>query len=253
MKVSIITVCYNSAETIEDTIKSVVEQTFKNVEFIIIDGGSTDGTHAIIEKYKDKIASFTSEPDEGIFDAMNKGVKKATGDVIGILNSDDFYKTNESIALVAEVFESDSDTLAVYGDIEYVNKTDTDKIVRYWRSGRFKRGKMQYGWMPPHPSFFVRRQVYEKYGVFDTAFKISADYELMLRMLYKHKIKAAYINKTLVKMRIGGNSGGGIKNRIKANNEDKLARKVNNLNYSFFFTILKPIRKLPQFVLKGKN
>lgn len=249
--VSIITVCYNSAETIEDTIKSVIEQTYNNIEFIIIDGGSTDNTLSIIEKYRHKISTFVSEPDAGIFDAMNKGIKMATGDIIGILNSDDFYKTADSLEEVVNAFTGD--TCAVYGDIEYVNKTETNKIVRYWRSGNFSRRKMEYGWMPPHPAFFVRSEAYKKYGIFNTMFKISADYELMLRLLYKHGLKVKYLHKTLVKMRVGGASNKSIKNRIKANSEDQLARKINNLNYSFLFTILKPIRKIPQFVLKGKK
>jgi len=251
MKVSVITVCFNSEATIEDTLRSMQAQTHGNIEYIIIDGSSTDKTLQIIERYKHITAKVISEPDKGIFDAMNKGIGLATGDIIGILNSDDFYKSADALSKVVNAFASG--VSAVYGDIEYVKKNETKKVVRYWRSGIFSKIKMKYGWMPPHPAFFVRADVYKKYGTFNTQLRVSADYELMLRVLYKQKIKVAYLNKTLVCMRIGGNSNNSIKSRLKANNEDKLAWKINNLDYSFFTTILKPIRKIPQFIFKNKH
>ena len=251
MKVSIITVCYNSGATIEHTIKSVLMQSYKNIEYIIVDGNSADNTKAIINKYTGSIAIFISEPDNGLFDAMNKGIYAATGDIIGFLNSDDYYKDDLVLEKVIQKFTGNSD--AVYGDIVYVDKNDTSKIKRYWHSGNFSRYKMKLGWMPPHPSFFLRNHIYKKYGTFNTDFKISADYELMLRLIYKYKITLAYLPDTLVCMRDGGQSNATLNNRLKANREDRLAWKINNLHVSFFFRILKPLRKIPQFFIRKKE
>lgn len=251
MKVSIITVCYNSEATIENTIRSVVMQSHKNIEYIIIDGSSTDKTKTIINKYSDEINVFVSEPDSGLYDAMNKGIGLATGDIIGLLNSDDFYKDNNVIEKVVEKFTGNTD--AVYGDIVYVDKDDIAKIKRYWHSGRFSRYKMKLGWMPPHPSFFVRNVIYKKYGAFNKNFKTSADYELMLRLIYKHKITMAYLPEVLVNMRDGGQSNVSLSNRIKANREDQMAWKINNLHVSLFFRLFKPLRKIPQFFMRKKE
>ncbi len=185
MNISIITPTYNSAATIQDTIESVLSQTYRNVEYIIVDGASKDGTTDIIASYGDKVAKFISEKDGGIYDAMNKGVLLAAGDIVGILNSDDFYAYADAIKDVVDAFESDADIGIVYGDLLYIDAKDTTKTVRVWGSGDYKDGLFESGWHPPHPSFFVRKSIYDKYGIFNTDFKIAADYELMLRFMHK--------------------------------------------------------------------
>ena len=246
MKVSIITVVYNNEQTIKDAIESVLSQTYKNIEYIIIDGASTDGTVDIIKNYDDKITKFISEKDNGLYDAMNKGIRLATGDIVGILNSDDFYASSNIIEKVTnELIKNSVDS--VYGDLVYVDAKDTDKIVRYWSSKEYKDGLFKTGWHPAHPTFFVKREVYEKYGVFNLNFKIAADYEIMLRFLEKYKIKSCYIPEVLVKMRVGGESNQSIKNIIKANIESYKAWKVNGLKPPLFLPFIKPFKKLKQY------
>lgn len=246
MKISIITICFNSVDTIEDTIKSVISQTYNNIEYILIDGGSTDGTHEIITKYDHAISSLISEPDKGIYDAMNKGIQAATGDIIGILNSDDLYADDNVLSDVVEKFRA-SNADALYADLVYVNRINSNSISRYWKAGNFDSGKFKYGWMPPHPTFFLKKSCYEKWGDYNLLLKSSADYELMLRMLYKHKIPVVYLPRVTVKMRIGGQSNITIKNRILANREDKLAWKINGLKTNAFTFIFKPLLKIHQF------
>jgi len=246
---SIITVVLNGKDTIEDTIKSVLGQGYQNIEYIIIDGGSTDGTLKIIESYKDKISKFVSEKDKGIYDGMNKGISLADGDIIGILNADDFYTSNNVIeTVVKEIEEKKADVC--WGDLVYVDKNNTDKIIRYWKSSEYKEGKFKKGWMPPHPTFFVKKWVYEKYGIFNLDFSISADYELMLRFLEKYKIKTCYIPQILVKMRTGGQSNKNIKNIIKANIECYRAWGVNELKINPLIIFLKLILKITQYFEK---
>jgi len=249
MKVSIVTVCFNSEDTIETTIRSVLDQDYGNIEYIIVDGRSTDKTISIIEKYKSRIAKFISEKDEGIYFAINKGINQATGDVIGILHADDFYADEKIISQVVKEF-SEKKSDSVYGDLEYVSRDNPQKIFRSWKAGPYDSKLFLKGWMPPHPAFFVKRKCYDQFGLFNTAFSISADYELMLRLLYKHKITSSYIHKVLVKMRTGGKSNVTIKNRIKANQEDRLAWKINGLKPGKMTTILKPLSKLNQFFRK---
>lgn len=250
MKISVITVCYNSAETIEDTIKSVISQDYPNLEYLIIDGGSTDNTKAIINKYSSKVSVFISEKDKGMYDAINKGIDLATGDIIAILNSDDLYADETVLAKVSTAFkESEAD--AVYGDLYYVDRNDTDKVFRYWKSGKYKEGLFFKGWMPPHPAFFVKKEIYRKYGVFNLSLKSAADYELMLRFIQKHEISVSYLPHVLVKMRTGGKSNVTLKNRIKANKEDRLAWKINDLKPKWYTLWLKPISKVMQFFKKS--
>ena len=247
MKVSIITISYNSEETIEDTIRSVVNQDYPNIEYIIIDGASTDSTLSIVKKYEDDIAKIISEPDKGIYDAMNKGVEAATGDIIGILNSDDIYASDKVISsIVNTIGEKDS----VYADLVYVDRENTDKITRYWKSGEYKEGLFKKGWMPPHPTFFLRKECYNKYGVYNLELKSAADYELMLRMIHKHKISVAYLPETITKMRVGGQSNVTLKNRIKANKEDRKAWVINGLKPGPLTLTMKPVRKITQFLKK---
>lgn len=247
MKISIITVTYNSAATLEETILSVINQNYTNIEYIIVDGKSSDSTLNIIDKYKSRIAKFISEKDNGIYDALNKGIQMASGDVIGILHSDDFYTSNDVIQNIATRFEKEKCD-ALYGDLLYVSKDNTNKIIRKWRAGELTANSFLFGWMPPHPTFFVKKEVYEKHKAFNLDFKTSADYELMLRLLYKHKIKTAYLPEYLVKMRMGGQSNVTTKNRIIANLEDRKAWEVNGLKPYFFTLFLKPLRKISQFL-----
>ena len=246
MKVSIITVSFNAEETISDTIKSVINQDYENIEYIIIDGASKDKTSSIIKSFGFKVAKFISEPDKGIYDAMNKGLALATGDIIGILNADDIYADTNVISKVVNRFQEDK-VEGLYADLVYVKRDDTNKITRYWRSGNYSKGKFLKGWMPPHPTFFVKREIYEKYGNFNLDLRSAADYEIMLRFIHKHEIKITYLPCIITKMRVGGQSNVSLKNRIKANKEDREAWKINGLKPGFFTLIRKPLSKVGQF------
>jgi len=248
-KVSIITVCYNSEKTIEDTIQSVTNQTYDNIEYIIIDGTSTDNTLEIINKYKDKITKIISEKDNGLYDAINKGISIATGEIIANINSDDFYIDKNVIADVVSKMETEnSDTL--YADLHYVDAIDTNKVIRNWVSGEYKKGMFFRGWMPPHPTFFVRKSVYNQYGMFNLELKSASDYEIMLRFIHKHECSICYLPRVVVKMRIGGVSNSSIKNRLKANREDNRAWEMNGLKPKSYTLIFKPLSKVLQFVKK---
>lgn len=220
MKISIITVSYNSAKTIPDTIASVAAQDYESVEHIVVDGGSNDGTAQIIAG-STSISSFVSEPDEGIYDAMNKGLSMARGDIIGILNADDFYASNTVLTDIAKVFSAQKID-ACYGDLVYVDADNTSSVVRYWTSRQFKSGLFKRGWMPAHPTFFCRRTTYQKFGGFDQSYKIAADVELLFRFLEKHRIKTVYLPRTLIKMRLGGTTNQSWRN-IKTQNDEVLA------------------------------
>ncbi|MEM7161955.1 MAG: glycosyltransferase family 2 protein [Bacteroidota bacterium] len=246
MKVSIITVSFNAVDTIEDTIQSVINQKYPDLEYIIIDGASKDGTVELVDKYKKQIDKVISEKDEGIYDAMNKGIRSSSGDIIGILNADDIYQNNEVIERIVKEFkESDSD--AVYGDLVYVKKNDLESVIRNWKSNVFERRNFLKGWMPPHPTFFLKRKHYLKYGMYDTRFKISADYELMLRMLYKEHLSASYFPNLVTRMRVGGESNASIKQRIKANIEDRKAWRINDIRPKPFTLLRKPLSKIKQY------
>lgn len=247
MKISIITVCYNSAKTIESTILSVLGQDYKNIEYILVDGLSKDNTIEIIEKYNDKIAKVISEKDNGIYDAINKGILAATGDVIGLLHSDDFFADTHVLSRIAEEFMLKK-VDAIYSDLQYVDKDNTNKIFRNWISGNYKENLFKKGWMPPHPTFYIKREVCQKYGLYNLTFKLAADYEFMLRYIHKYKISLSYIPETLIKMRIGGASNVSLLNRIKANNEDIAAWKINNIKPGIFTRFFKPASKLLQFL-----
>lgn len=247
MKVSIITICYNSEETIEATIQSVLAQDYADVEYIIVDGASNDGTLQIVENYKEGVAKVISEKDKGIYDAMNKGVEAATGDLVGILNSDDFYAYDGVISdVVAKIKEEDADGL--YADLVYVDREDTNKVTRKWVSGAYKEGAFKKGWMPPHPTFFVKKALYDSLGTYNLQLRTSADYELMLRFIHKNKIKVAYLPKVITRMRLGGVSNVSVKNRLKANKEDRLAWEINGLKPGPLTLIRKPLSKITQFI-----
>lgn len=246
MKVSIITVTYNSEKYLADCINSVARQNYKNIEHIIIDGKSTDGTLKIIKQHSKHISYWISETDKGMYDAINKGLKMATGDIIGILNSDDMFASADSVRSIVDCFET-STTDSVYGNLVYVDASNTEKVIRYWKGISYKRSRFRYGWMPAHPTFYMRRGLLEKYGFYENHYFTAADYEFMARYLFLHKVSAQYIDAMLVKMRCGGISNISLKSRIRANRRDFLAMKKNKIPFSFAVSILKPLIKIPQF------
>ena len=246
MKISIITVVWNNKNSIKNAIDSVLNQTYKNIEYIIIDGVSTDGTIEIVRSYGDKVSKFLSEPDSGLYDAMNKGIFLATGDVVGILNSDDFYIDDQVIQRVVKEFEV-KDVDSVYADLEFVKPVNLDKTVRYYDSSKFNPSKFAYGWMPAHPTFFVKRDIYKKYGVFRADLKIAADFDILARFLFTHKISYSYMQEVLVKMRLGGVSTS-FNNIWIINIEQLQVCRDNHIDTNIFKILLKyPIKILGYF------
>lgn len=245
MRVSIITVTYNADEFLERAINSVLSQTYPGIEYIVIDGNSTDGTKKILGRYKDQIDTLIFEDDKGLYDAMNKGIFMATGDVIGFLNSDDFFASEDVVKKVMCSFNSSID--AVYGNLQYVDRNDENKIIRNWTSGDISESKLMRGWIPPHPTFYVRRQKYNHFGMFNTRYRISSDYDLMVRLLCKNGLKAKYLPEVLVKMRTGGVSNGSLKSFFMKFKEDYLVCRRNGLRLSLLAVILKKISKITQF------
>lgn len=250
-KISIITVCYNSAQTIRDTIESVLAQDYPNLEYIVVDGASTDSTMAIVREYGDKIAVVISEPDKGIYDAMNKGIAAASGEIIGILNSDDFYAASSSVSrLVRQMEESGVDT--VYADLVIVDAVDTKRVVRYYNSGAFSPKKLRYGWMPAHPTFLVKKSLYDKYGGFSLKYRIASDFEMVARLLYMARASYAYLPEVVVKMRAGGVSTSGLKSSWRINNEIVHACRSNGIRTSLPKVLLKIPLKLLEYIRRPK-
>lgn len=246
MKISVITVTYNAAATIEDCLKSVISQDYPDLEYIVVDGASVDSTLDILKKYKSNISRFISEKDEGLYDALNKGIALATGEYIAILHADDFYANPWVISAYARMLKS-GDCDAVYADLVYVDAKNKEQVVRKWKSGFYSQGAFLYGWMPPHPTFIVKNLLYQKLGNYNLEFKTAADYELMLRFIHKHQIRLCYLPETTVYMRRGGMSNSSLANRFKANMEDRKAWSVNGLKPRFYTLFLKPLRKIFQF------
>ena len=245
MKISVVTPVFNDRR-VGRALDSILSQRHKHeLELIVIDAGSTDGTMEVLEGYEDRIATLISEPDDGIYDGMNKGIRYSTGDVVGILNADDRYADSHVLRDILKAFDDD-DIDACYGNLVYVNSHD--QVVRYWNSGAPGAAKWRWGWMPPHPTFFVRRSVYEEHGVFDLGFPIAADYELMLRLLFKERVRVKYLDRVLVRMAVGGESNDSISNIIKANREVARAWRRNDLSGGFLVPLLKPASKVFQFV-----
>ena len=244
MKVSVIVSVFNSEKTVSDAIDSILSQSYSNIECIVIDAESTDRTRSIIQDYGDKIDVFVTEPDNGIYDGLNKGILLATGDIIAFLHSDDVYADKAVVSDVVSLFGNDIQ--GVYGDLVYTPKDDTSKVLRYWKSKDFDMSLLSQGWMPAHPTFFVRREVYEKYGGFDLGFKIAGDYDFMLRVL-SAGIKVKYIPEVLYKMRVGGESNKSIKNIIQKSKEDLQALKNNNIG-GIRTLLYKNISKIKQFL-----
>ncbi len=246
MKISIITTTFNSATYLEDCIKSVLKQDYKDIEYIIIDGKSTDDTIKIANQYKSEINILISEPDNGIYDALNKGVALATGEVIGIMHSDDFFADETILNKVSTLFKQ-TNTDVLYGNLDYVNRGNPKKIIRKWRSKKYKENLFSWGWMPAHPTFYAKRDLFVKFGNYNLQYKSAADYDLMLRFVHKHKCKTAFLPVTMVKMRVGGVSNKSFYNRLNANREDKKAMKINGIKYPIFAIFLKPLRKITQY------
>ena len=247
MKFSIITVCFNSRETISDSIDSILVQKETGLELIVIDGGSTDGTVDILKEYGNRISVLISDPDNGIYDAMNKGLSLATGDVVGILNSDDYYCRPDVLARVQQCLLQQPDADGVYSDIVYVDQQDKERVLRTWIAGTYSPGKFYYGWMPPHPGVFFKKEVYREVGYFNLQLKSAADYEFLLRACLKFGKKLAYMPGIVVHMRVGGMSNASLKNRLRANVEDRLAWEINGLKGGLLASLLKPFRKIGQF------
>ena len=246
LKISVITAVYNRESTVADAIKSVASQNCSDLEHVVIDGMSSDGTSKIIDTNRDTIDVSIREADSGIYDALNKGIAASTGDVVGFLHADDLFADDSVIQRVQQKFQSGSYD-AVYADLTYVEFEDPDRIVRYWKSGDYSVGKFRFGWMPPHPTVYVRREIYEKFGNYRIDHGSAADYECMIRLLVKHKIRVGYIPHVAVKMRVGGESNASIKNRLNANEADRKAWVENGLKPPFGLRFSKPLSKLPQF------
>ena len=247
---TVVTVSFNNAATIRQTIESVLSQTWKKKEYRVIDGGSSDGTIEILKEYSNRI-HWTSEPDKGIYDAMNKGWLGARNEYVGFLNADDFFAHPGVLQEMVGTLRRAPDSWAVYGDLAYVDAVNTGKIIRYWKSGAYNRSAFLLGWMPPHPAFYIRRDAFAFFGGFNSADFISAaDYEFMLRMLFRHRLPAIYSPGLKVKMRTGGISNRNLSNRLRANREDRRAWEINQLKPHFFTLWLKPFRKILQYFIR---
>lgn len=244
MRISIVTPVFNDRRVGRALDSILAQKHGHELELIVVDAGSTDGTMAVLERYRDRIDTLISEPDDGIYDGMNKGIRRATGDVVGILNADDRYADEFVLRDVANALDDDSAD-ACYGNLVYVN--EDDDVTRYWKSGEPDMAKWRWGWMPPHPTFFVRRRVYERHGGFDLEFPIAADYELMLRLFLKARIRVRYIDRVMVRMAMGGASNGSISNIVKANAEVARAWRANGLRGGLLVPLLKPASKVFQF------
>lgn len=248
MKISVVTAVYNRASTIGQAVKSVQAQTYAKVEHVIQDGGSRDGTIEVINRLASASTHVLSEPDHGIYDAINRGIARTTGDVIGLMHSDDFFAHDRVLEKVADIF-SDPKIDGVYGDLHYVASDDTTRIVRRWQSGVYAPSRLRYGWMPPHPTLYLRREVFKRWGLYDTKLRIAADYDAMLRYLVKGQVKLAYIPEVLVKMRVGGESNRSLDRIICKSREDLLAIRRNEIG-GVATLAWKNLRKIRQFMTR---
>ncbi len=246
MKVSIITAVFNQRDTIEDALDAVDHQLHDEVEHLVIDGASNDGTAELLERYRNQINVLISEKDQGIYDALNKGIQLATGEVVGFLHADDLFADDQVVSRIASAF-ADPAVEAVYGDLVYVSKSDTGRVIRHWHAGAFSPRRLSWGWMPPHPTFYARRSVYDRLGAFDTRLRIAADYDCMLRFLGRGGVLPAYIPEVLVKMRVGGVSNRSIANILRKSREDYRALTTNGVG-GLGALVWKNLSKLRQFI-----
>ena len=251
MKVSIITATYNSAATIHDTLASLESQTYPDIEYIIVDGASKDNTLDVINLNCTRVSKIISEPDRGIYDALNKGIAAATGDIVGFLHSDDLLAYPEAIADLVNVFNI-GEYDAVYADLEYVQQNDISKVVRLWQSGNYNKKKLKYGWMPAHPTFYMRRSCYQKFKNFDLSYKIAADYDSILRYLWRENIRAGYLPQVLIKMRVGGISNRSLSTILRKMREDIQAIRNNRLFWPVTLA-WKNLSKIPQLLVKNND
>lgn len=246
LRISIVTACFNSDATLADSIESITSQEFGEWEHLILDGASTDGTLAVIDRFPDTRRKVLSEPDTGVYNAMNKGIAQATGDVIGFLNADDAYESDSALSEVASAFE-DSGVDLVYGNLCYVDYNDTDKVVRDWKSEPCEEGMFRRGWMPPHPSVYARRALFERYGVFDESFDICADWEWLYRMFEVHGVRTRHLNEYLVRMRLGGVSNRSLSNVLRSNWQAARAFRKHGKRVPLLFYPGKVRHRLKQF------
>lgn len=249
MRFSIVTATFNSGATVKDTIESVLSQSYRDYEYLIIDGGSTDSTLSIIRENEPRFEGklhWISETDRGIYDAMNKGFMMATGDVLALINSDDFFNDSDALVKVERCFDNNLDADGVYADLCYVSQVDKNQVVRKWVTG--KQRSFKTGWLPAHPTFYVKRSVYEKYGYFNLNYKLAADFELMLRFVEKHHIRLVYLEESLVRMRLGGATSKSIRNIIKQNKECIRAFRENGLSVSPLYTFYRFFPKIKQYL-----
>lgn len=248
MRISIVTAVFNNVDTIGATIESVRAQSHEDIEHIVIDGGSTDGTLEVLERYRADISLLISEPDRGIYYAMNKGLEHATGDIVGTLNGDDMYARGDALDVIAREF-ADSEIDATYGNLVYVDREDTSKIIRYWQSRDYEPGLFERGWIPAHPTFYVRRRVYERFGLFDTRYAIQSDFELCMRFLRVHQVRSKFIPTILVRMRMGGVTNRSIGSILAGNLESYRACRLHGLKVNpVTFFAKKWGSRLPQFL-----
>ena len=248
MKISIVTATYNREKTVADSLRSLRHQSHRDYEHLIQDGGSTDGTLDIVSSLADERTIIFSEPDGGIYDALNRGIKCASGDVVGIMHSDDFFASDSVLEKVAAVLE-DPSIDGAYGDLQYVSASEPKHVIRHWKAGSYAPERLDWGWMPPHPTLYLRREVFERWGYYDTDFQISADYDAMLRWLVKGRLKLAYIPEVLVKMRVGGESNRSLERILKKTREDYRAIRKNGVG-GLGTLAIKNLRKLNQFIVR---
>ena len=246
-KISIVTVSYNSVRTIAATIDSVLAQTYPNIEYLIIDGSSTDGTIELVRSYSTRISKYISEPDMGMYDAINKGIRLATGDIVGLLHSNDLFYDKNVVEKVVEAF-STSDISAVYGDVQFVDSENLSRRVRYYSSKHFNPGKFRFGFMPAHPSFYVKRELFEKLGCYKTDYKIAADFELLVRFLMVNQVRYKYLEMPFVSMRTGGVSNKTVRSNYTLNKEIARACKENGIKTNYFFIYSKYLSKMFEFL-----
>ena len=248
MNISVVTAVYNRSETVGQTMCSLQSQNYEHYEHIVVDGGSSDGTIEVIQEFSDHRTKLASGPDAGIYDAINKGISRATGDVVGLMHSDDFFASDHVLGKIAKAFE-DPTVDGVYGDLDYVSASDLGRVIRHWRSGAFSPKMLKWGWMPPHPTLYLRRRVFDHWGTYDTSYRIAADYDAMLRWLGRGQIKLAYIPEVLVKMRVGGESNRSLGRILAKSREDYRAIRSNDIG-GVGTLVMKNISKIGQFFAK---